>query len=87
MTTPVLRRCRHATPFTLSLVFFSVASPLTHLIVSSPAPAAPAISIVLLVCIHPYVVPIPSRFVVLLYMALSLATAAKWESWHREQEV
>lgn len=79
-TTPVLRTRRHATlPSTFPPfpgLFFFCLSPHTCTSTNCLLSPAPAISIVLLVCIHPCVFPILSRLVVLLYMALSLATAA-----------
>jgi hypothetical protein len=81
-TMPVLRFIRHATlPSLLSSypLFLSVSFPPPHTCTStnrllSPAPAIP---IVLSVCILACVFPILSRAVVLLYMGLSQAIAAR----------
>jgi len=66
----------HISP--LSPFFFSLRSPSLCTCTSTNRllSPAPAISIVLFVCIHPCVFPILSRVVVLLYMGLSLATTA-----------
>ena len=78
-STPVLRSRRHATlPSTFPhflVFFFCCLSPHTCTSTNCRLSPAPAISIVLSVCIQPCVFPILSRLVVLLYMALSLVTA------------